>query len=191
MVTVQGLNFRWVLLWHRTHEFKWLNFQKFVVNFPLRLPSPRGVQKEDTVGDCSHLAIEPWTLPYISHWDPWGFFMIPPNLIFSSLARYGEGCKFWRAPDETHAETKGQYFVAEKIEYRQRPFRGDVVDVKKGCVGTYIHEKKHEVPFFCEAASVSASETHNATYESSGWSFGCFGKKCVRTVTQWFLQLLL
>eukprot|EP00434_Breviolum_minutum_P017140 symbB.v1.2.015127.t1/scaffold1122.1/size136700/11 len=49
-----------------------------------------------------------------------------------TLPLYGEGCKFWRAPDETHAETKGQYFVAEKIEYRQRPFRGDFVDVKKG-----------------------------------------------------------
>lgn len=62
-----------------------------------------------------------------------GIFHDSPNeKIFSSLARYGEGCKFWRAPDETHAETKGQYFVAEKIEYRQRPFRGDFVDVKKG-----------------------------------------------------------
>ena len=101
--------------------------------FPLRLPSPRGAQKEDTVGDCSHLAIVPLTWPIYFPLRSMGIFHDSPNeKIFSSLARYGEGCKFWRAPDETHAETKGQYFVAEKIEYRQRPFRGDFVDVKKG-----------------------------------------------------------
>ena len=46
---------------------------------------------------------------------------VDPNLSFH---RYGAGCKFWRAPDENHPETKGQYFVADQIEYRLRPIRG-------------------------------------------------------------------
>eukprot|EP00435_Cladocopium_sp_Y103_P036101 s69_g9.t1 len=44
-----------------------------------------------------------------------------------TLPLYGAGCKFWRAPDENHPETKGQYFVADKIEYRLRPIRGDIL----------------------------------------------------------------
>ncbi|CAJ1423463.1 unnamed protein product [Effrenium voratum] len=43
-----------------------------------------------------------------------------------TLPLYGAGCKFWRARDETHPDTKGQYFVADQIEYRLRPIRGDI-----------------------------------------------------------------
>ena len=40
------------------------------------------------------------------------------------LPLYGEGCKFWRAKEVDQEDTKGQFFVAEKVEYRLRPIRG-------------------------------------------------------------------
>ncbi|CAK9045826.1 unnamed protein product [Durusdinium trenchii] len=43
-----------------------------------------------------------------------------------TLPLYGAGCKFWRAPDETHGETKGQYFIADKVEYKLRPIKGEI-----------------------------------------------------------------
>eukprot|EP00439_Symbiodinium_sp_Y106_P068836 s1664_g11.t1 len=43
-----------------------------------------------------------------------------------TLPLFGAGCKFWRAPDAEHPDTKGQYFVAESVEYRLRPIRGDI-----------------------------------------------------------------
>lgn len=43
-----------------------------------------------------------------------------------TLPLFGAGCKFWRAPDAEHPDTKGQYFLAESVEYRLRPIRGDI-----------------------------------------------------------------
>jgi len=36
----------------------------------------------------------------------------------------GVGCKFFRAPDPTHSDTKGKYFLATSVDFKQLPIRG-------------------------------------------------------------------
>lgn len=43
-----------------------------------------------------------------------------------TLPLYGRGCKFWRGNRPDAEETKGQFFVAESVEFKLRPIRGEI-----------------------------------------------------------------
>ena len=62
---------------------------------------------------------------------------------------------------------RGNTLLLRRLSIARDLFEEILLMSKKDVWGL-IYMKKHEVPFFCEAASVSASETHNAKYESSG-----------------------
>merc|ERR1711972_466407 len=42
----------------------------------------------------------------------------------STLPLAGVACKFFRAPEADHPDTRGKYFIASSVEFTQRPFRG-------------------------------------------------------------------
>lgn len=51
----------------------------------------------------------------------------------STVPLDGAGCKFFRAKTPDASDSKGQYFIADSISYKQRPIRGHVRGTQHMC----------------------------------------------------------